>query len=130
MRTPISDAGGKSAGVGAGGTGGFGTALPGTKAGHLDKRAGDFVKPRQGGAGAAFRGRSSNFLIDIAKGNGTIDDPTIRQDLMRLHSLNEIARYTTLRMKAVAAEVSRETLSPFTDAEARQLLALLGRLGG
>jgi DNA-binding MarR family transcriptional regulator len=35
----------------------------------------------------------------------------------------------TLRMKAVAAEVSRETLRPFTDGEARQLLALLSRLG-
>jgi hypothetical protein len=32
-------------------------------------------------------------------------------------------------MKAVAAEVSRETLSPFTEKEARQLLDLLGRLG-
>jgi DNA-binding MarR family transcriptional regulator len=44
--------------------------------------------------------------------------------------LTEAGRKATLRMKAVAAEVSRETLSPFTDAEARQLLALLGRLGG
>jgi alkylation response protein AidB-like acyl-CoA dehydrogenase len=96
------------AGLGAGGgAGGFGTALPGTKAGHLDKRAGDFVRPRQGGAGAAFRGRNSNFLTDLAKGNGTIDDPTIRQDLMRLHTLNEIARYTTLRMKAAKAAGKR-----------------------
>jgi DNA-binding MarR family transcriptional regulator len=39
-------------------------------------------------------------------------------------------RKATLRMKAVAAEVSRETLRPFTDEEAKQLLALLGRLGG
>jgi hypothetical protein len=33
-------------------------------------------------------------------------------------------------MKAVAAEVSRQTLRPFTNEEAKQLLALLGRLGG
>jgi hypothetical protein len=32
-------------------------------------------------------------------------------------------------MKAVAAEVSRETLRSFTDEEAKQLLALLSRLG-
>lgn len=44
--------------------------------------------------------------------------------------LTEAGRKATLRMKAVAAEVSRETLAPFTEAEARQLLALLGRLGG
>jgi DNA-binding MarR family transcriptional regulator len=44
--------------------------------------------------------------------------------------LTEEGRKATLSMKAVAAEVSRETLHPFTDAEARQLLALLGRLGG
>jgi len=44
--------------------------------------------------------------------------------------LTDAGRKATLRMKAVAAEVSRETLAPFTQAEARQLLALLGRLGG
>ena len=44
--------------------------------------------------------------------------------------LTEAGRRATLRMKAVAAEVSRETLRPFTAEEARQLLALLGRLGG
>jgi DNA-binding MarR family transcriptional regulator len=43
--------------------------------------------------------------------------------------LTDAGRRATLRMKAVAAEVSRETLTPFTEGEARQLLALLGRLG-
>jgi DNA-binding MarR family transcriptional regulator len=44
--------------------------------------------------------------------------------------LTDAGRKATLSMKAVAAEVSRETLRPFTDEEARELLALLGRLGG
>jgi DNA-binding MarR family transcriptional regulator len=44
--------------------------------------------------------------------------------------LTDAGRKTTLGMKAVAAEVSRETLRPFTDEEARQLLGFLGRLGG
>ena len=44
--------------------------------------------------------------------------------------LTDAGRKATLRMKAVAAEVSRETLSPFTEEEARRLLDLLGRLGG
>jgi DNA-binding MarR family transcriptional regulator len=43
--------------------------------------------------------------------------------------LTDAGRKATLRMKAVAAEVSRETLRPFTEEEARRLLALLGRLG-
>ena len=43
--------------------------------------------------------------------------------------LTDAGRKATLRMKAVAAEVSRETLRPFTSEEAKQLLALLGRLG-
>jgi MarR family transcriptional regulator, lower aerobic nicotinate degradation pathway regulator len=38
-------------------------------------------------------------------------------------------REATSRMKAVAAEVSRETLSPFTEDEAKQLVALLSRIG-
>jgi len=44
--------------------------------------------------------------------------------------LTEDGRAATLRMKAVAAEVSRETLAPFSNEEARQLVTLLGRLGG
>ena len=43
--------------------------------------------------------------------------------------LTDAGRKATLRMKAVAAEVSCETLRPFTDEEAKQLLALLSRLG-
>jgi DNA-binding MarR family transcriptional regulator len=43
--------------------------------------------------------------------------------------LTESGRKATLRMKAVAAEVSRETLRPFTEEEAKRLLALLSRLG-
>jgi DNA-binding MarR family transcriptional regulator len=44
--------------------------------------------------------------------------------------LTDAGRKATRAMKAVAANVSRETLRPFTGVEARQLLDLLGRLGG
>jgi alkylation response protein AidB-like acyl-CoA dehydrogenase len=40
-------------------------------------------------------------LIELAKGNGKLSDATVRQDLMELHTLNEIARYTNLRQKAM-----------------------------
>ena len=45
-------------------------------------------------------GGDPKLLIELAKGNGTIDDPTIRQDLMRLHTLDEIGRFNNLRAKA------------------------------
>ena len=94
------------AGLGAGGgSAAGGMAMPGTVAGQLDKRVGDFVStPRRrsggGGGGGAF-GASSKLLIDLAKGNGTNTDPLIRQDLVKLYSLGEIGRYSTLRMKAM-----------------------------
>jgi alkylation response protein AidB-like acyl-CoA dehydrogenase len=91
------------AGLGAGGGGAAGGTVPGTKAGFLAKRAGDFVGVRSSaGAGGAL-GRGADLLVEVAKGNGAIADPNIRQDLMRLHTMAEIARYTNLRMKAAKA---------------------------
>ena len=92
------------AGLGAGGGGAVGGAIPGTKAGYLEKRAGDFTDGRgRSRAGGALATRGSTFLIDVAKDNGAITDATIRQDLMRLYTMNEIARYTNLRAKAAKA---------------------------
>lgn len=91
------------AGLGAGGHGAVGGAIPGTKAGQLDKRAGDFVKGGGSGTSVAMAGRGGNVMIDLAKGCGVAGDPTIRQELMKLHTMNEIARFTNLRMKAAKA---------------------------
>jgi alkylation response protein AidB-like acyl-CoA dehydrogenase len=104
------------AGLGAGGgSAAASAAVPGTVMGHLDRRAGDFVSARAdtkasntkkksgGGGGGAMFGAAEKMLVQLAQGNGTAQDPSIRQDLMRLHSLNEIARYTNLRMKAAKA---------------------------
>ncbi|MCT8973427.1 MarR family winged helix-turn-helix transcriptional regulator [Microbaculum marinisediminis] len=43
--------------------------------------------------------------------------------------LTETGREAIDRMKAVAAEVSRETLAPLTEEESRKLLDLLSRIG-
>ncbi len=89
-----------------GGSAAAGNATPGTIAGQLDQRAGDFVSssPRKrksgGSAGGALGGGSAKLLVDLAKGNGTIAEPTIRQDLMRLHTLGELGKYNNLRLKA------------------------------
>ncbi|HET6795444.1 MAG TPA: acyl-CoA dehydrogenase family protein, partial [Acidimicrobiales bacterium] len=92
-------------GAGAGGGGGFG-AMPGTVANNLDRRAGEFVTPsepgaaRRGGRGGG-RGGQAQMLISMAQANGRIADATVRQDLARLHTYGEVARYNAERHKAV-----------------------------
>ena len=94
------------AGLGSGGgDGGYGAAMPGTVAGFLTKRAGDFAPKSDAGRAAASSGRggrsnSATLLIDLAKGNGMINDPSLRQGLMKLYSLAEIGRISGLRVKA------------------------------
>src|SRR3546814_4360004 len=99
----------KRAGLGSGGGhAAASAATPGTIAQHLDKRAGDFVssggaaKKRSGGGGGMFAG-SYKLLVDLAKGNGKINDANTRQDLMKLHTLNELGRYNAWRAKAATA---------------------------
>jgi alkylation response protein AidB-like acyl-CoA dehydrogenase len=91
-------------GLGAGGgSAAGGLAGPGTVTGDLARRAGDFTEKRAwrgGGGGMGFVGYET--LTELATANGTIADATVRQDLMRLFSLYEIAKYTRLRQKALA----------------------------
>lgn len=81
-------------------------AMPGTVAKDLDKRVGDFVAsggtPRRssGGGGAGPMASGYKLLVDLAKGNGKAQDPTIRQELMKLHTLNELGRFNNWRAKA------------------------------
>jgi alkylation response protein AidB-like acyl-CoA dehydrogenase len=90
-------------GLGAGGGGGSVTALPGTVGGDLAHRAGDFLRVRDltdgGGSGSAT---SVQNLAALAHANGAWDDAGVRQDLAQLYSMNEIARYTNLRQRALA----------------------------
>jgi alkylation response protein AidB-like acyl-CoA dehydrogenase len=83
-------------------------ATPGTIAKDLAKRVGDFVegggKRRSGGGGGGgMFGASYKLLVELAKGNGKISDPSVRQGLMRLHTLNELGRFNNLRAKAAKA---------------------------
>jgi alkylation response protein AidB-like acyl-CoA dehydrogenase len=96
------------AGLGAGGgSSAASAAIPGQVAGQLPMRAGDFVPAsggkRRGGGGGGMFGSAERMLVGLARDNGAIDDPTVRQDLARLHTLNEIARFSNLRMKAAKA---------------------------
>ena len=127
------------AGLGAGGgDAAGGSAQPGTVAGDLDKRAGDFVVRRGGGGGGGgvggLLGGASQLLVEFAKQTGQIKDPTIRQELMKLHTRNEIARFTNLRLKAGAdlpgvGNIAKLTMSQILR-ETRDLgLRILGPAG-
>ncbi|MEZ5298175.1 MAG: acyl-CoA dehydrogenase family protein [Ilumatobacteraceae bacterium] len=83
-------------------------AMPGTIAGHLGRPAGSFrdEAPVLGG-GAVGPGRIRQ-LMALASGNGSIADPSIRQDLIRLHSMIEITGWHVQRMKTGNAATGAE----------------------
>jgi len=95
--------------LGAGGGTVGGTAQPGTIAGNLERRAGDFAPKVSSGSDSAKqkkerrRPSAASTLIGMAKGNGTIGQPVTRQGLAQLHILGEIGRYNTERLKATRA---------------------------
>ena len=93
------------AGLGSGGHGATSAATPGTIAGDLDKRAGDFVRVRTDGGGDAvgMLGGGYKVVLELAKANGKIKDASTRQSLMKLHTLNELGRFNNLRLKAAKA---------------------------
>jgi alkylation response protein AidB-like acyl-CoA dehydrogenase len=93
-------------GLGAGGgSSAVSLATPGTIQGDLDRPAGEFVRSggRAGGGAGTLFGSGSAGLIKMAQANGKAKDPAMRQRLTKLHSLNEIARYSALRLKAAMA---------------------------
>jgi alkylation response protein AidB-like acyl-CoA dehydrogenase len=93
------------AGLGSGGGhAAMSLAIPGTVGGDLAKRAGDFLLSGEGVRGSlAMMGSAAEVLIGLARDYGMLDDPTLRQDLMRLHTIAEIGRFSGLRAKGVKA---------------------------
>jgi alkylation response protein AidB-like acyl-CoA dehydrogenase len=91
-------------GLGAGGGGAGGSALPGTVSGDLDMRAGDLAQARERVVSGGTGGASHERLIRFARENGVAGDPTIRQNLAQLYTYNEISRYTNLRQRALRAQ--------------------------
>ncbi|HZU73839.1 MAG TPA: acyl-CoA dehydrogenase family protein [Acidimicrobiales bacterium] len=108
-------------GAGGGGRGGGAEAaamrrmaIPGTVAGHLTRRVGEFVggrtrpsRPRPAEPARPAVGRRTSpaqDYIDLARKLGKDTDPVIRQGLARLHTLRELARMNTERHRAVVAK--------------------------
>jgi len=94
-------------GLGAGGHNAVSVASAGTVVGDLPKRVGDFVRavgPSGGsGGGGAMAAGAGQLFAQLATESGTINDAMVRQDLMRLHTLNEVGRMLSLRVKAEKA---------------------------
>jgi hypothetical protein len=75
-------------------------ALPGTVAGHLGRPAGSFEHEAAVlGEGGVGPDRVAS-LIRLAEENDKLGDRTIRDDLMRLHSMAEITGWHLGRMKS------------------------------
>ena len=88
------------AGLGTGGSGGAGNAFPGPLAKHLDNRAGDHVgQVRTGGTGGGGVAAAPR-LIKLAQQLGKSTDPTIRQKLAKLFTMQQLGRYSALRAKS------------------------------
>ncbi len=100
-------------GLSAGGSGAMSAAIPGTIAGHLERRAGDFVGGGEGTArgassttptAAAVRSSGLKPYLHLARKNGSINDPTVRQGLASLYTMGEIGRINNERVKAARAK--------------------------
>lgn len=95
-------------GLGTGGGSRGTVVMPGSVAGNLDRRVGDFAptprdRPPARAETAARPSRRDDLLTGLARGNGTSTDPLVRQDLIRLYTLNELGRLNAERLKATRA---------------------------
>ncbi len=73
---------------------------------ELIARAGDLAEPTAPAKGS-LGGGGAAMLLGLAKMYDKSDNPTSRQDIARIFSLLEIARYTTLRAQAAVERGSR-----------------------
>jgi alkylation response protein AidB-like acyl-CoA dehydrogenase len=91
-----------------GGAGGVSAAIPGPVAGHLDRRAGDFVGDRPALSAGGVGYRTWELLIGLADDAGRLDDPLVRQELAGLHTSIELGRLAGQRAKAGGARTGGE----------------------
>jgi alkylation response protein AidB-like acyl-CoA dehydrogenase len=96
------------AGLGTGGTGAAGNVFPGAIANQLKDRAGDHVgQVRTGGTGGGGIAAATR-LVTLAQELGKSTDPTIRQKLAKLFTMQQIGRYSALRAKSPSQRTGGE----------------------
>ncbi len=99
------------AGLGSGGSGAAGSAFPGPIANQLGLRVGDTVgQLRTGGTGGGGGGMSKRITA-LAEENGTITDPVVRQGIAKLYTLEQIGKYSALRMRSGGASAAAPNLA-------------------
>jgi alkylation response protein AidB-like acyl-CoA dehydrogenase len=99
------------AGLGSGGSGAAGSAFPGPPASQLGLRVGDTVgQVRTGGTGGGGGGMSKRITA-LARENGTISDPVVRQGIAKLYTLEQIGKYSSLRMRSGGASAAAPNLA-------------------
>jgi alkylation response protein AidB-like acyl-CoA dehydrogenase len=77
---------------------GAGSAIPGSLAGQLQRRVGDFLGVSQGVGGPTTNiGTVVKQLIALAAANGVAQDRMLRQELAKLYSLNCLNGWNTAR---------------------------------
>jgi alkylation response protein AidB-like acyl-CoA dehydrogenase len=97
--------------LGSGGGGAAGNAFPGPIAGHLDEPVRNFVgQVRTGGTGGGGGGMAER-LIALAKSNGKIADPVVRQGLVKLYTMQAIGNYSALRMRGGGASMAAPNIA-------------------
>jgi alkylation response protein AidB-like acyl-CoA dehydrogenase len=86
---------------------------PGSIAGNLERRAGDVVSAGRGGEDGvpapnlAYWGR----LVEIAREQGRLDDPVLREQIVRFWTLAEVNRLTALRGRSKGASSASPNIS-------------------
>ena len=116
------------AGIGGGG-GGMRGAVPGSVAGHLARRAGDFVG-KAGDLGAGRIGTSTaRRLIELARRHGRSGDAVVRQQIARLYTLTEVNRMSLLRARQANGRSGAEgNIAKLMMAEQMRLAREVGNL--
>ena len=96
------------AGLGTGGSGAAGNAFPGPIAAQLGDRAGDHVgQVRTGGTGGGGIAAAQR-LVKLAQELGKDTDPTIRQKLAKLYTMQQLGRFSSLRAKSASQRTGGE----------------------
>ena len=82
---------------------------PGSIAGRLEKRVGDFTeRVNRGPDGEGGRGMGTAALIGMARDAGNADDLVVRQEIAKLHILGEVNRLNMLRAKSGGSRTGAE----------------------
>ena len=82
---------------------------PGSIAGRLEKRVGDFTeRVNRGPDGEGGRGMGTDALIGMARDAGNADDLVVRQEIAKLHILGEVNRLNMMRAKSGGSRTGAE----------------------